>query len=161
MASNVLFLMVDQMQGRILDPDSPCRTPNLDRLAERGVRFTRATTANPVCSPARASLMTGLLPHNHGVTQVTHTDPLGHIQLCNDRPHWAQRLTAAGYRTAYFGKWHVEQTEEPQRFGWQTDVSTHSQAFQQRTQESRRRDDLVMAVHHDGPLVRRPARDQR
>ena len=38
---NILFLMTDQMQGRVLDAEHPCRTPNLDRLASRGVRFTQ------------------------------------------------------------------------------------------------------------------------
>ena len=70
---NILFLMTDQMQGRVLEPDNPCQTPHLDRLAARGVRFRRAYTPNAVCSPARASLMTGLLPHNHGVLYVVHT----------------------------------------------------------------------------------------
>ena len=49
---NILFLMTDQMQGRVLEPDNPCRTPNLDRLAARGVRFRRAYTPNAICSPA-------------------------------------------------------------------------------------------------------------
>jgi arylsulfatase A-like enzyme len=61
---NILFLMTDQMQGRVLDPAHPCKTPHLDRLARRGVRFVNAYTPNPVCSPARASLMTGRLPHS-------------------------------------------------------------------------------------------------
>ena len=50
---NILFLMTDQMQGRVLEPGHPCQTPNLDRLAQRGVRFRRAYTPNVVCSPAR------------------------------------------------------------------------------------------------------------
>lgn len=116
---NILFLMTDQMQGRVLDPAHPCRTPNFDRLAARGVRFRNAHTVNAVCSPARASLMTGLLPHNHGVLTVTHTKDRDQCVLRTDKPHWAQRLSAAGYRTAYFGKWHVEHTNRPQDFGWQ------------------------------------------
>ena len=117
---NLLFLMTDQMQGRVLDPDSPCRTPNFDRLAARGVRFQRAYTPNPVCSPARASLMTGRLPHNHGVLQVVHCVDDDQSVLRTQHPHWAQRLEAAGYRTGYFGKWHVERSNDLSRFGWQT-----------------------------------------
>ena len=67
---NILFLMADQMQGRILEPDHVFQTPHLDRLAREGVRFTRAYTPNNICSPTRASLMTGLMPHNHGVLEV-------------------------------------------------------------------------------------------
>ena len=99
---NILFLMTDQMQGRVLDPGNPCRTPHFDRLAARGVRFPRAYTPNAVCSPARASLMTGLLPHSHGVLEVTHCVDDDQCNLRTEHPHWAQRLQAAGYRTGYF-----------------------------------------------------------
>ncbi|NUP99573.1 MAG: sulfatase-like hydrolase/transferase [Armatimonadetes bacterium] len=131
---NLLFLMADQMQGRVLDPGHPCRTPQFDRLAARGVRFPRAYTPNPVCSPARASLMTGLLPHEHGVVQVTHCVAEGQAEL-RESPHWAERLAAAGYRTGYFGKWHVERSECPSRFGWQVDGSLHSSRYGERRRE--------------------------
>jgi len=111
--------MTDQMQGRVLDPGHPCQTPNFDRLIAEGVRFTRAYTPNAVCSPARASLMTGLLPHNHGVLQVTHTGEPDQNVLRTEHPHWAQILQQNGYRTGYFGKWHVEHSESPERFGWE------------------------------------------
>jgi arylsulfatase A-like enzyme len=124
---NILFLMTDQMQGRVLAPDHPCQTPNFDNLAAAGVRFTRAYTPNAVCSPARASLMTGLLPHNHGVLTVTHTVDADQSELRADEPHWAQRLSAAGYRTGYFGKWHVERTYDLDRFGWQQSASEGSE----------------------------------
>ena len=116
---NILFLMTDQMQGRVLEPDNPCQTPYLDRLAARGVRFGRAYTPNAVCSPARASLMTGLLPHNHGVLFVEHTVDPDQAVLRTRHPHWAERLTEAGYNTGYFGKWHVERSNQLSRFGWQ------------------------------------------
>jgi arylsulfatase A-like enzyme len=124
---NILFLMCDQLRGDVLDPDHVCQTPNFDQLAEEGVRITRAYAPNPVCSPARASLMTGLLPHNHGVRHVTHTvdDDMGVLR--EEHPHWVQRLS--GYRTGYFGKWHVERTEELDRFGWQTFSERHGPEF--------------------------------
>lgn len=133
---NILVLMVDQMQARVLDQGHPCRTPNLDGLAERGVRFTRAYTPNPVCSPARASLMTGLLPHNHGVLWVTNSVDPDQGRLRTDKLHWAQRLAAHGYRTGYFGKWHVEHDECPGAFGWQTDGSDHSALMRDWTAEA-------------------------
>src|SRR5690554_1684519 len=110
--------MVDQMQGRVLAPDHVCRTPNLDRLASQGIRFSRAYTPNAVCSPARASLFTGLLPHNHGVMEVIHTVDSDQCCLRTEKPHWAQRLTELGYRTGYFGKWHVERTGDLEAYGW-------------------------------------------
>ena len=115
---NILFLMTDQMQGRVLDGSNPCKTPNFDKLASRGMRFTRAYTPNAVCSPARASLMTGLLPHNHGVLWVTHTVDDDQGMLRSEKPHWAQRLSGSGYKTGYFGKWHIERSGELDRFGW-------------------------------------------
>lgn len=115
---NFLILLADQMQASVLEAGHVCQTPNLDRLAAKGVRFPRAYTPNPVCSPARASLMTGLLPHNHGVLWVTHTVEEDQGLLRERHPHWAQRLREAGYQTAYFGKWHVERANRPEMFGW-------------------------------------------
>jgi len=118
---NVLILMADQMVGRVLAPDHPCQTPNFDKLRDRGVRLTRAYTPNAVCSPARASLMTGRLPHSHGVMWVTHTITAPSGDLDPDLPHFAQRLRAAGYHTGYFGKWHAERSNDLNRFGWAVD----------------------------------------
>ena len=132
---NVLILMTDQMQGRVLNPDHPCRTPNLDALAARGVRFPRAYTPNAICSPARASLMTGLLPHSHGVTTVNHCTHGYEANLQEDKPHWAMRLQAAGYHTGYFGKWHVERTDELERYGWDVNNVSSSDAWKRRRKE--------------------------
>ena len=118
MKKNLLFLMVDQMHGQVLEENNSCLTPNLDKLAQKGVKFNRAHTANPVCSPARASIMTGLLPHNHGVTTVTHTVDVDQSNLRVEKEHWAQRLKDDGYNTGYFGKWHVERTNKLEDFGW-------------------------------------------
>ncbi len=134
MKPNVLFLMVDQMQGRVLDPNHLCRTPNLDKLAQRGVRFTRAYAANAVCSPSRASLMTGLLPHNHGMTQVSHCTFDDESVLRTDKPHWAQSLQKAGYHTGYFGKWHVERSLDLNRFGWDVDGETQNALYKRHRQ---------------------------
>ena len=120
---NLLFLMTDQMQARVLAPGHPCQTPACERLARLGVRFERAYTPNAVCSPARASLMTGLLPHNHGVLEVTHCVDEDQCRIRPDKPHWAQRLRDLGYRTGYFGKWHVDRSEDPTLFGWEVDWS--------------------------------------
>ena len=118
MKKNLLFLMVDQMHGQVLDDDNQCITPNLDKLAKSGVKFNRAHTPNPVCSPARASIMTGLLPHNHGVTTVTHCVDEDQSNLSTEKEHWALVVQSEGYKTAYFGKWHVERTEKLVNFGW-------------------------------------------
>jgi arylsulfatase A-like enzyme len=154
---NVLVLMVDQMQARVLEADHPCQTPHLDQLARRGVRFTRAVTPNPICSPARASLMTGLLPHNHGVLTVTHMVDEDQCQLREGRPHWAQRFAGAGYLTAYFGKWHVEHSEQPSRFGWQTDGGARGALMRERMRLAHPEEgDFVTSRNHEGPPGYRP-----
>ncbi len=63
--------------------------------------------------------MTGLLPHNHGVLTVNHTMDDDQANLRTQYPHWAQHLVAADYKTGYFGKWHVERTNQLENFGWQ------------------------------------------
>jgi arylsulfatase A-like enzyme len=116
---NVLFLMTDHTRSRAIGPDGPARTPNLDALAADGVRFERATTTNAICSPARASLMTGLYPSTHGMWDCTHTQRPEWVDVPPGRfPFFSERLAEAGYRNAYFGKWHVEQSLRLEAFGW-------------------------------------------
>ena len=116
---NILLFIADGMQAGTVEPGSPCQTPNMDRLAAMGRRFSRAYCPSPTCSPSRASLMTGLLPHNHGVLVVEHGRDADQCVLRKDKPHFAQRISAAGYKTGYFGKWHVERSNELAQFGWQ------------------------------------------
>jgi arylsulfatase A-like enzyme len=152
---NILFLMTDQMQGRVLEREHPCLTPNLDWLAAAGMRFTRAYTPNAVCSPARASLMTGLLPHNHGVLHVVHNTDSDQSVLRKDKPHWAQKLVSAGYRTGFFGKWHVERSHRLEQYGWQVHGEAGSELFKAaRRRVVRDTDDskqLSLAKYLDAP----------
>ena len=76
-------------------------TPNLDALAARGVRFDRAYTSCPVCTPARAGIFTGMMPSSTGAW--ANDMPLG-----SNVPTLGQRLQRHGYRTAYVGKWHLD-----------------------------------------------------
>ena len=115
---NILLFIADGMQARVLSPGHDCQTPAIDALIRRGMHMTRAHTPLPTCSPARASLMTGLLPHNHGVLEVEHGVDDDQCVLREQYPHWAQRLRESGYATSYFGKWHIERTHELDRFGW-------------------------------------------
>ncbi|QDT34709.1 Choline-sulfatase [Thalassoglobus polymorphus] len=119
---NILLVIADGMQAGAVEPNHPCLTPNLTSLADRGVRFKNAHTTCPTCSPARASLMTGLLPHNHGVLEVEHGRDEDQSVLRTQYPHFAQQLSDAGYSTGYFGKWHIERTNEVANFGWQESV---------------------------------------
>lgn len=82
------------------------RTPHLDRLAAEGVRFTSWYANSPVCSPSRASLLTGRYPGNAGVRAILagHRTATGLPQRV---PTIATALKTLGYRTALFGKWHL------------------------------------------------------
>lgn len=132
---NILFLMMDQCRADVFDDDHPCRTPHLDELKQRGVRLTKAYTSNPVCSPARASLMTGLLPTRHKVRWVTHTVDQQLAEIDKTKAHWAQSLQAAGYKTGYFGKWHVDNSCVDYNRGWDVMIEMHDKEFKARKQE--------------------------
>ncbi|MBX3141531.1 MAG: sulfatase-like hydrolase/transferase [Trueperaceae bacterium] len=116
---NLLLVITDQQRADTVMPGGPCLTPNLQRLAAEGARFERCYAANPICSPSRASLFTGHLPHSHGVTDVTHAVPAPEAELRPGMPFWSRELARAGYRTGYFGKWHVERTERLEEYGFQ------------------------------------------
>ena len=68
---NVLFLMTDELHHRALSlTGNPyIQTPNMDRIAREGALFTNATCVTPYCSPSRASMITGVYPHRHGILQ--------------------------------------------------------------------------------------------
>jgi arylsulfatase A-like enzyme len=107
---NVLLLWTDQQRpdtiGAYGTPQA--RTPNLDRLAERSVLFEQAYCTQPVCSPSRASVLTGLYPHTHGVLSNGTPLPL-------QAPTLAELLRPAGYTSGYVGKWHLGRERTPQR----------------------------------------------
>lgn len=115
---NLLLVITDQQRADTVAAGGPCLTPNLQGLAAQGARFERCYATNPICSPSRASLFTGHLPHSHGVTDVTHAVSAPEADLREGMPFWSCELAAAGYRTGYFGKWHVERSERLDEFGF-------------------------------------------
>ncbi len=98
---NVLFILSDQHNAKVLGckghPD--VKTPNLDRLAEEGVRFDNAITQNPICTPSRVCWHSGQYCHNHGYYGLSGPNPGG-------LPAVFGRFRQAGYRTAAMGKIH-------------------------------------------------------
>jgi N-acetylglucosamine-6-sulfatase len=83
-------------------------TPAIDRMAREGVRFLNAFAATPLCSPSRASILTGQYAHTHGIVDNTARDTASH-RLAT----FAIPLQRAGYRTAFFGKWHMGNDDSP------------------------------------------------
>jgi arylsulfatase A-like enzyme len=120
---NILFFLADDLGQRDLGcyGSTFYETPHLDRLAEQGARFTDAYAACPVCSPTRASIMSGQWPQRTGITDyigaplkpegwkrntpmlpASYTD-----RLALDTPTLAKSLKEAGYATFFAGKWHL------------------------------------------------------
>ncbi len=115
---NIVVLMSDHTNAESMAPDGRCLTPNVDAIAQEGLRLANCYTTNAICSPARASLMTGTYPSTHGMWDCTHTQRSGWVNVDARLMHWSQNLASAGYTMGYFGKWHVEQTGELERYGW-------------------------------------------
>lgn len=126
---NILFIMADDFGWRDLGCCGSMfhQTPNLDKLAARGTRFTQAYAANPLCSPTRSSILTGLWPARTGITApachlpqvvlekgLAKGNPNTRVLVANsvtrlktDYVTLPKLLRDAGYRTGHFGKWHL------------------------------------------------------
>lgn len=129
MSPNILIVMADQLSG-VLFPDGPAdflHVPHLRRLAERSTRFANAYTASPLCSPGRASFMSGQLPHRTRVYDNA-------AEFASDIPTYAHHLRRAGYHTCLSGKMHFVGPDQlhgfeerlttdiyPADFGWTPD----------------------------------------
>lgn len=135
---NVVFILVDDLGWMDLGCQGSAfyKTPNLDRFAASGVRFTDAYAACPVCSPTRAAIMTGKYPTRLNITdwipgshpknrklntpQDLHDMPLEEVTL-------AETLRSAGYKTFFAGKWHLGETEDfwPEHQGFDINKGGH------------------------------------
>ncbi|MFC1718139.1 sulfatase [Candidatus Poribacteria bacterium] len=112
---NILYIFTDQQYAGAMScaGNTDLHTPAMDSIAESGVRFERAYCTYPLCTPARASMFSGRMPHEVGITgngqpidEKYRQEELGHL------------LTNAGYECAYGGKWHVPQISIPDIHGF-------------------------------------------
>jgi arylsulfatase A-like enzyme len=99
------------------------KTPNIDRLATEGALFRRFFVVCPLCSPSRASYLTGQYPHRHG---VINNDRLGQETISHTLMTSPRRLREAGYETAFIGKWHMGE-DDSRRPGFDRWVSFKGQ----------------------------------
>ncbi len=128
---NVIFILADDLgwaDTTLYGHTKFYKTPNLERLAKRGVTFTQAYSASPLCSPTRSAILTGLSPARTGITtpnchlpqvvlQATTgakapadqkaIQPTPPTRLKTEYPTLAKSLKSAGYATGHFGKWHL------------------------------------------------------
>ncbi len=117
---NVIFILTDNHGPWTLGchGNKDIRTPNIDRLADEGVRFTQAYANNPVCSPNRATLLTGVMPSQHGVHSFLSAGfpQTGAGAYCTIRefPSLPKILKAQGYSCGLVGKWHLGDNLHPQ-----------------------------------------------
>ncbi|MEZ0388259.1 MAG: sulfatase-like hydrolase/transferase, partial [Verrucomicrobium sp.] len=110
---NVLFILCDDLRWDHLScaGHPHLKTPNIDRLAKEGVRFQNAFCTTSLCSPSRASILSGQYAHKHGVRD-------NFTEYPKDLPSLPGNLQQAGYETAYIGKWHMGEDNDEKRPGF-------------------------------------------
>ena len=135
---NIIFILADDLGWRDLSAEgsSLYESPNIDRIANEGMRFTQGYAACQVCSPSRASILTGKVPPRHGITdwigaasgeawreRERHNKllpPKYEHGLRHDEITFAEVLRQAGYRTFFAGKWHLgDEGTDPEDFGFE------------------------------------------
>ncbi len=147
---NVVFILADDLgwsDTTLFGTTSFYNTPNVARLAQRGMTFTRAYSSSPLCSPTRASLLTGLSPARHGITspnchlpkvvltatagtsgppKAFWTTPESVSRLDTSYYTLAEMLRDHGYATGHFGKWHLgPEPYSPLEHGFDVDIPHH------------------------------------
>lgn len=147
---NVVFILADDLgwaDTALYGHTKFYNTPNLQRLAKRGMTFSRAYSASPLCSPTRSAILTGLSPARTGITtpnchlpqvvfkatpgvsapaSMKAVQPNPVTRLKTDYPTLAKSLKGAGYATGHFGKWHLgHEPYSPREHGFDVDVPHH------------------------------------
>lgn len=117
---NIVMIVTDQERYDVVGANGSavCRTPHLDELASSGTRFTQAFTPAALCSPSRASMLTGLLPHSHGILNNTHGPDALRRDLDREITTFPELLAKDGYRCGFVGKWHAGWEEGPTERGF-------------------------------------------
>ena len=117
---NILLLLTDQQRYDALSCNGAdvCQTPAVDEIAANGVRFTHAYTPISLCSPARASILTGLYAHNHGQLANMGNFNGAFADQVLSQTVYPQLLAEVGYQTSCIGKWHLAKEDDTQQWGF-------------------------------------------
>lgn len=118
---NIVFILVDDLRFDGMGFVQPeVQTPNIDRLAREGVYFPNAVVTSSLCSPSRATILTGMTTRNHRIVDNTNSSEKG-------LTFFPKYLQEAGYETAFFGKWHMGDATDAPRPGFDEWVSFKGQ----------------------------------
>jgi len=119
---NIIFILIDDQRYDFLSylDHSWIETPHIDKLAQNSFYFDRAYVTTSLCSPSRASIVTGLYAHSHGVID-------NDTALPTNLPTFPRELQNAGYHTAFIGKWHMGGDNDQPRQGFDHWVSFKGQ----------------------------------
>ena len=103
---NIIFIITDDQQIGLtsIEGNLVSKTPNIDRIAKEGATFEKFFVATPLCSPSRASFLTGQYAQKHA---VINNDRIGLDVISHTLMTWPRQLRENGYKTAYIGKWHM------------------------------------------------------
>jgi arylsulfatase A-like enzyme len=133
---NLVFILTDNQGAWTLGcyGNKDIQTPHIDKLAAEGIRFTRALSSNPVCSPTRATFLTGLIPSQHGVHSFLDPKYMMGPQAYNTLKEFTslgEVLRDAGYACGLSGKWHLGENLKPSEgFSfWITKPDGHTKEF--------------------------------
>jgi N-acetylglucosamine-6-sulfatase len=121
---NIIFVLSDDHRYDFLGfmPQAPAflETPNMDRMAQQGAHLVNAFVSTSLCSPSRASILTGQYMHHHRIVDNQRPEPEGTV-------FFSQYLQKAGYQTAFIGKWHMGDEQDGPRPGFEHWVSFKGQ----------------------------------